>query len=198
MEENIMAVKPVVQVGHPALHQKSVDIEKIDNSSVRQLIVDLKDTMQETGLVGIAAPQIGVARRVFLTEPRQTETRPKDEADILRVYINPALVEMSSEHVEIYEGCGSVMSELFAPVTRPKRVTISAFDERGRQFHMTADGLLGRILLHEMDHLDGVCFLERVSDPSRYLHKEHYLQIMKNESNDRLGTKTTIKTCEYL
>lgn len=135
--------------------------------------------MHDAGLIGIAAPQIAENVRVFITEPRETKTRSKDQADELRVYINPMLVDTSKEEVTIFEGCGSVLhGTLFGPVDRPQTITIEAYDLEGNKFHMTADGILGRVIQHEYDHMHGIEFLEKVSDYRRMMNLEWYRKLV--------------------
>lgn len=111
-----MAVRKIVQIGHPALKSKTIEVVNSGDPKLAQLIKDLKDTMYAEGLIGIAANQIGENLRVFITEPRETDARPKDQADELRVYINPTIVYQSPEKSVIWEGCGSFQhAERFGP-----------------------------------------------------------------------------------
>ena len=92
-----MAVKKTIQIGNPLLKKENKIIANIDDTKVKQVIQDCIDTMRENNLIGIAAPQIGENYKIFVTEPRETPTRPKDQTDNLRVYINPEIVELSEE-----------------------------------------------------------------------------------------------------
>jgi len=88
--------------------------------------------------------------QLYITEPRETESRPASEADDFRVYLNPRVVDQSANRVVIWEACGSVMmGQLFGPVERPKVITIEASDQLGQKFRFTADGILGRVIQHE-------------------------------------------------
>ena len=140
-----MAVRATIQIGHPALKAPNQEITDFSAPELVQLVEDLRDTMRATGLIGIAAPQIGENFKVFVTEPRETNTRPADQADELRVYINPKIVYQSEEKVVIWEGCGSVLNaKLFGPVERSKVVEVEASDVTGGKFRFKADGILGR------------------------------------------------------
>jgi len=77
----------------------------------------------------------------------------------------------SSEDIIQYEGCGSVPGNIFGPVERPKKITVEAFDQHGRKFQLTCDGILGRVIQHEMDHLHGIEFVEKVQDYTKLLNK---------------------------
>lgn len=189
-----MAVRKTIQIGHPALKSKNKIITNFKDPKIKQLIQDLKDSMYEAGLIGMAAPQIAENYQVFITEPRQTDTRPKDQADELRTFINPKIVDMSQEEVIIYEGCGSVLNgQLFGPVKRPKTITIEAYDEEGNKFRFASDGILGRVIQHEYDHMNGIEFLEKISDYKQLMTVEHYLEQIKNDPKHIKASKITIK-----
>ncbi len=189
-----MAVKPTIQIGHPALKAKNKQITDYSHPHLKQLITDLTDSMHAAGLIGMAAPQIAVNFQVFITEPRQTNARSKDQSDQLRIYINPRLVKFSREQTTIFEGCGSVLNgQLFGPVVRPKVATVEAFDENGQKFRFTADGILGRVIQHEFDHMNGVEFLEKVSDYKQMMVLKHYITQIKNQPQYKKASQITLK-----
>lgn len=189
-----MAVKETIQIGDRRLKASNIKIEDYADPKLKQLIEDLTDSMHAAGLIGMAAPQIGENYQVFVTEPRETESRPKDQADELRVYINPTIVKESDGNVEIYEGCGSVLNgKLFGPVRRPKSITVEAHDLEGRKFRFTADGILGRVIQHEYDHMIGVEFLEKVADYRRIMTLEHYIEQVKSNPEHIKASTITVK-----
>jgi peptide deformylase len=191
-----MSIKKILQRGDPLLKNENVPITRFSTEKLKELIGDLKDTMMDRGLVGIAGPQIGKHYQVFITEPRETPFRPKDQSDVFRVFINPVITHVSDEEVVIYEGCGSVDAiGLFGPVTRPKEVTVEAYDEQGRQFRLTCDGILARIILHEYDHLHGLEFLDKVTDPNTLLSYEGYMEHKKND--EALKELSAIRTIDH-
>lgn len=190
-----MPVRQTIQIGHPALKATNKKITNFDDSKLKSLVDDLVDTMRDAGLIGIAAPQVAENYKVFVTEPRETKTRSKDQADELRIYINPKIVEVSDKQVIIYEGCGSILNgQLFGPVSRPQIITIEAFDLVGKQFRFTADGILGRVIQHEYDHLQGIEFLEKICDYKKMMTVEHYLeQVKPDPEHIKVSTITTKK-----
>jgi peptide deformylase len=191
-----MPVRDVLQLGDPRLKQENLPVVDADAPDVRQAIEDLTDTMRHSGLVGMAAPQIGTNLRIIVTEPRQTETRPADQADILRVYINPRIVTALAETSLIYEGCGSVMhGQLFGPVIRPRGITVEATGADGRTFRLTCDGLLARVIQHEYDHLDGIEFTEKISDYRLLVSREWYLDRIREDAKHKRASLTTRKEC---
>jgi peptide deformylase len=140
--------------GDPVLKQRAREVEELDDT-VARLVAGMYDTMEREAGVGLAAPQVGVRRRVF--------TYDLHEGDGPGVVINPEIVEMSGEVVE-EEGCLSVPGMRFE-ITRSAFVTLRGVDLQGHEVVLEGDDLLARMIQHEMDHLDGVLVLDRV-DPA--------------------------------
>lgn len=176
-----MAVRTAIQVGDPRLKAKNKTVESFSDPDLKQVVGDLIDSMRAGELIGMAAPQIGENWRVFVTEPRETKTRTANQVDELRVYINPKITKVSKEQTVIWEGCGSfVHGELFGPVSRPKEITVEAQDLTGKRFSLVCDGILARVIQHEYDHLDGIEFIEKVTDLRQLKNVEFYLKDVKN------------------
>jgi len=189
-----MSIRKTIQIGNPLLKAKNQQITDFTDEKLEILINDLVDTMTQNGLIGIAAPQIGENYQVFVTEVRETEFRPKDQADQLRVFINPKIVSRSEQKVEIYEGCGSVLNaQLFGPVERPQVITIEAFDRQGKKFRFQADGILGRVIQHEYDHMSGIEFLEKISDYKKMMTKKHYIEQIKDDPVHKKACEIKVK-----
>jgi peptide deformylase len=144
-------VLPLVPPNDPALRAKAAWVA--DPASLSKLAHDLIETMKTEGGVGLAAPQVGQRLRVFVT----------GVGDETRIFINPKIVKRSDEQIWWEEGCLS-LPRLLGPVKRPKQVTVTAVGLDGKSFRVTADDLLGRVLQHEIDHLDGVLFPDRMED----------------------------------
>ena len=175
-----MAIRDSIQIGDLRLKADNKVVTDFNDSAVKQVITDMIDTMRQNQLIGLAAPQIGENLKIFVTEPRETPNRSADQADELRVYINPTIINFSTEEVEIYEGCGSVLkATLFGPVIRPREITIEAFDQNGDKFSLTCDGILARVIQHEYDHLSGIEFTEKISDYKKLMSVEFYLERIK-------------------
>lgn len=139
----------------------------------------------------MAAPQIGENYKIFVTQPRKTKTRNLPFVDNVRVYINPKLVKTSKEKHVIWEGCGCVGSadKFFGLVTRAKEITIEAFDENGKKFQLHTDGIMARVILHELDHLDGIEFIEKVDDYKMLMHEKHYTMRIRNSAAQNKASK---------
>lgn len=187
-----MSVVSVVQIGHPALKRTNKSITSYKSPYLTSLIQDLKDTMYHNDLIGIAAPQIAKNYQVFITHPRKTKARSKNKGDILRVYINPKIISYSKQESIIYEGCGSVgKGTIFGPVKRPHEITIQAYNEKGKQFYLTTDGILARVIQHEFDHLNGIEFTEKLTHSKKLIDREFYIKTIKNSSSQKKWSTIT-------
>jgi peptide deformylase len=143
-------------LGSPVLRQPATEVGAVDEE-VRALIADLTETMRAAKGVGLAANQVGVARRVAVVEV---------EEGALLVLVNPAVVEKSRETEKAEEGCLSI-PDMFADIVRPAKVVVEAADERGIRRRIEGAGLLARAMQHEIDHLDGILFIDRVGPLKR-------------------------------
>lgn len=173
-----MTIRKTSDIGSLAIRSKSRKVSDYHSPSVRKIIKDLTDTMRKENLVGISAPQIGINERIFLSEIRNTTYRKNiAKEDNLRVFINPEIISQSTKKIEGYEGCGSVASAgLFGPVKRHVSIKVRAFDEKGEKFELEAKGFLARIIQHEIDHLNGIVFIDRVTDTKKLLGREEYIK----------------------
>ncbi len=183
-----MAAKKLIKAGDKRLKAKNKLVRDIKLPKIKKLLKDMIDTMYKEELIGIAAPQIGQNFMLFITHPRKTKAR-KAILDKLRIYVNPKLTYSSKEQNLIYEGCGSVSD--FGPVLRPKEVEVQALDEKGQKFSLKADGILARVIQHEIDHLAGVEFIQKVSDYSKILVKEHYVRQIRNSKLQKQNSVIT-------
>lgn len=186
-------IRKVIEAGHPNLKKKNKIVKKINSPEIRKLIKDLNATMYKTGLIGIASSQIGENYMIFVTHPRTTKARRLGKTDKLRVYINPKITFKSKQKNIIYEGCGSVASgSVFGPVLRPAEIKVEAFDERGNKFSLQADGILARVIQHEYDHLNGIEFIQKISDYNKIIMETYYKKTVRN-SKVQLKNCTTTK-----
>ena len=194
-----MAIRKVVLKGHKALTTKNKKVLNFNSPKIKRVIKDLKDTLRNSTLVGIAAPQIDQNYQIFITYPKNTKYRNFGKGDVLRTYINPKITFLSEEKSMIYEGCGSVVDDHgfpFGPVVRPKEIGVEAFDEKGRKFSLRCDGILARVIQHEMDHLKGVEFLQKVENSSKIVSEEFYKKNIKDSKQQILASKITKIECK--
>lgn len=173
-----MAIKKTFQVGSESVRSRSKIVKNVRAENIKKTIQDLVDTMRHENLVGMAAPQIGKNERIFVSEIRKTAIRRNLQKDKLRIFINPRIIEKSKSQTVGYEGCGSVgLANLFGPVKRFQRITVVAIDSTGKHFKLNVAGLLARIVQHEIDHLDGVVFLDKVKNTRRLLGRDEYIRL---------------------
>lgn len=171
-------IQKAIQIGNAIVRAKSKPVN--DFKAAKKIVKDLTDSMRHYSLVGMAAPQIGINVRIFISEIRPTQARRGKTLDPLRVFINPKIVERSSAETVLYEGCGSVdYGLLFGPVKRPSEVTVRAYGLDGKPFSITATGLLAKILQHEIDHLDGILCIDRFQDTKKIMHREEFVKAKK-------------------
>lgn len=187
-----MTVREIILTGDSRLKADSKTIENFENPEFKQLVQDLMETMKDHGSIGLAAPQIGENYRIFVTEPRETEFRSKDQSDELRVFVNPKIIEKSDEENIIFEGCASLPG-IFGPVSRPKIITIEAMDQNGKKFRLKCDGILARVIQHEYDHLSGIEFMEKISDYKLLMTTRFYLDKIRSSKEQTKSSTITIK-----
>ncbi len=156
-----MALLPIYETPDPVLRQISSPVEQVDDA-LRALIDDMFDTMYAAPGIGLAAIQVGVPRRLLvidLQEPEEEEGEPVRDP---RVFINPEILETSETTQPYQEGCLSVPDQ-YAEVDRPDRIRARWLDENGKQYEEEIEGMLAVCLQHEMDHLEGILFIDHLS-----------------------------------
>ena len=158
-----MAVRRVLKMGDPMLYQQAAPVEKFDTGELDGLIADLFDTMAALNGAGLAAPQIGVSRRVVIFGVEANPRYPHAEPVPTTVLINPVLEPIGGEMEEGWEGCLSVPG-LRGLVSRYKNLRYTGFDQRGRPIDRTVSGFHARVVQHECDHLDGILYPMRLKD----------------------------------
>lgn len=160
-------LRPVLQYPDPTLAKVSEPVAEI-NDEIRALAKDMLDTLTTVGGVGIAAPQIGVLKRVVIIDVSQEKNDPDLPQDF-RVFINPVVTVLDPKGHEENEGCLSV-PELRAKVKRPRRVALDALDLDGKPVHIEGEGYYGACMQHETDHVDGKLFIDYLSYLKRSLY----------------------------
>ncbi len=147
-------VRDIVLFGNPVLRRKAHEIKKIDKE-VEKVIRDLKHTIKAEGGVGLAANQIGILKRVIVIHEVE-----EDEKDIIFPLINPEIIKMEGEQRDS-EGCLS-FPDLYIPITRAEKVKVVYLNEKGESLEREFTGLLARAIQHELDHLNGILFIDRI------------------------------------
>ncbi len=156
-----MAILPILEAPDPRLRAISKPVDAVD-SKLRALIADMFETMYDAPGIGLAAIQVGVEKRLLLMDLQETEDEEGKPIRNPRVFINPELYDPSEEHSVYSEGCLSV-PEQFADVERPATIHARWTDGDGKAHDEKLEGLLATCLQHEMDHLDGILFIDHLS-----------------------------------
>ena len=151
-----MTIRPILTAPDPRLQAVSMDVETVD-SDIRTLVDDMADSMYAAEGIGLAAIQIGVAKRILVIDLDQKEGKKNPIP-----YINPKITWASEEMAVFEEGCLSV-PEIWDDVERPARIKAEYLDRNGKKQTLEADSLLATCLQHEMDHLNGVLFIDHLS-----------------------------------
>jgi peptide deformylase len=161
-----MAILPIIETPDPRLRVISTPVETVDDD-LRALIADMFETMYDAPGIGLAAIQVGVPKRVLVIDLQEPVEEGSDEVvRAPRVFINPEILEQSDETKPYNEGCLSVPDQ-YAEVQRPAVIRAKWLDEQGKAHEETLDGLLAVCLQHEMDHLEGILFIDHLSKLKR-------------------------------
>jgi peptide deformylase len=172
-----MALRPIICIPDNRLRLKSQPIERVDDD-VRRLMDDMLETMYDAPGIGLAAIQIAVPKRVVVID---TSKEGEDARPIC--FVNPEIVWSSEEKNVYQEGCLSI-PEYYEDVERPARVKARYLDREGRENELEADGLLATALQHEIDHLNGVLFIDHISRLKRERVWKKFVKAAKHNANE--------------
>jgi len=173
-----MAIRQIREIGDPLLRKVSRPFEVVDDRA-KQLLEDLYDTLKVTkDGVGLAAPQVGVLRRAIVVD-----LSSEDGGEGPFKLINPVIIKQSGEQV-CREGCLSIPGKL-GDVTRPLKIVVEALDENGKKIKIKADGLLAVCLCHEIDHLNGILFVDKADE----VYDQEELEKMEEEEKKKENKK---------
>ena len=170
-----MSVRKIANVGDPVLRERAAEIaaEQLRSPTIQRLIDDLIETRRAAGGAGLAATQVSVPKRIAVVEVDAVTRYAYKPLHPLTVIVNPTIEPLSSETLLINEGCLSV-PDLRGDVERFLEVRVSYLDRHGDQHETIAHGLTAGTFQHELDHLDGVLFLDRVTDPTTFATWEQF------------------------
>jgi peptide deformylase len=170
-----MTIKPLIILPDPVLRQLSKPIERVD-ADLQRLADDMLETMYDAPGIGLAAIQIGVPRRMLVIDvSREGEEKQP------QVFINPEIVKSSDERSVYEEGCLSI-PDYYAEVERPAAVSVKYLDRDGKEQMVEADGLLATCLQHEIDHLNGVLFIDHISRLKREMVIKKFTKAAKSKA----------------
>lgn len=180
-------VLPIYLYGQPVLRRQTEDIEP-GELDIKQLVADMHETLQAAEGCGLAAPQIGLSKRLFVVDGTELAEEYPECADFKQAFINPELLEESEESSVYSEGCLSLPG-ISENVTRPKTITIRYLDEDFQEHTDTFTDFKARIVLHEYDHLEAHVFTDRISPIRRQFCKNKLSNIAKGKTGARYKYK---------
>ena len=172
-----MSLREIVLMGDPVLREPAQEVERFDEG-LRSLVRDMFETMYAAEGIGLAAPQVGISSRVLVVDLRREE-----EPDARVALVNPSITWQSPETDRQPEGCLSIPG-LEDVVERPVSVRIEGFDPQGKKLELEVDELYARALQHEIDHLDGILFLDRVTPLKRRMLLKKWKKLQAEAAKD--------------
>lgn len=170
-------------MGNPILRKKTAQVPKdfLKSDDFRQLMSDMFDSMKHYGGIGIAAPQIGEDKQIAIIE-LMGFNRYGEEVNLpLTVFINPEIEFLTTEEQGFWEGCLSVPG-LRGYVERPKKIKVKYLSDSGEHKEIIAEGFLATVLQHELDHLQGILYVDRVRDPKLLTYQEEFEQFIQEKT----------------
>ncbi len=178
-----MAVRPVLTIGNPLLRRVARDVrpEELRSPALKELVRDMIDTMHHEEGIGIAAPQVGESLQLAVIEVDTESSRyPGQEPFGLKVFVNPRVTVLDGEEQGFWEGCLSVPN-LRGYVERPRHVRVDYVDLDGHARTIEAEGFLATVFQHELDHLQGVLYVDRIRDLTKLATIDDYLRYWRDD-----------------
>ncbi len=172
-----MAILNILTYPEKSLRIPSTPVDTIDDE-IKELINNMGQTMFDAPGVGLAAPQVGINKRIIVYDTNADDPDFEGEKTEFTALINPQIIESSGSTVSAEEGCLSVV-DLNADVKRHDTVTVTALDIDGNELKFEAQGILAIIMQHEIDHLEGILFIDRISVLKRAMYKKKIKKMMK-------------------
>ncbi len=183
-----MSVRKVIRMGHPTLRELAspVDLKTLKSDDFKELLIDMYDTMKAEGGIGIAAPQINVPLQVTLIELPENNERYGDMSGTpLMIIINPKMTYLTDEKQGFWEGCLSVPG-LRGFVERPKKIQVDYVNEHGEEKNLVVEDFLATVFQHELDHLFGKLYIDRITDTTKISYSEEFSQYVNAKADDTL------------
>lgn len=184
-EEGQLSILKIAQLGHPVLRRVADPVPQgeLGSERIQRLIDDMIETMREQSGIGLAAPQVYTSRQIAIIESRERGRYPADGDFPMTVVVNPVIVERSEEKVYDWEGCLSVEG-LRGRVPRHARVTVEAVDRIGKPLRLQLEGFPAIIAQHEIDHLQGILFIDRMEDLRTLSFNREHSRFWSGEDGD--------------
>ena len=181
-------ILPIYLYGSEVLRRENVDVDLTDKEGIAKLLEDMRDTLKLADGCGLAAPQVGVNKRVVIVDGRELTESYDNMEDFVRVMINPVVLEESEETCEYSEGCLSVPG-IYAEVIRPSKIKVEYYNENLEKVVEEFDGFGCRMVQHELSHLEGNLFVDNVSPIRRKMLSRKLMAISKGAVQTRYKSK---------
>jgi peptide deformylase len=181
-------ILPIYLYGSDVLRNENVDVDLNDKEGIAKLVSDMQETLAAADGCGLAAPQVGVNKRLVLVDGRDLSDTYEYLHDFFRVMINPVVIEESEDTCEFSEGCLSVPG-IYAEVTRPSKIKVEYYNEKLEKVVEEFDKFACRMVQHELSHLDGNLFVDNVSAIRRKMISRKLMAISKGSVQTRYKSK---------
>ena len=172
-----MSILKIAKIGHPVLLKKSNEIKDFGSDTLKKIVYDMSETMIDYSGIGLAAPQVHLSKRIIIFRNPDIEEKEKIQITPL---INPVYEPVSEEKDDDWEGCLSIPG-MQGLVSRYKKITYAGYDLNGDSIKNTAEGLHARVVQHEIDHLDGILYTERLANKKAFGFEKEIIEFWKNE-----------------
>ena len=176
-----MSILKIAKIGHPVLLNKCTDIKEFSTDILKKMIYDMSETMIDYNGIGLAAPQVHLSKRVIIFRNPDIEEKEKIKITPL---INPIYKTLGDEKENDWEGCLSIPG-MQGLVTRYKKIRYTGFDIDGNKIDNEVEGLHARVIQHEIDHLDGILYTERLADKKAFGFEKEIIEYWKNEKTTK-------------
>ena len=175
----IVSILKIAKLGHPVLLKKCSEIKEFGTDRLRNIVYDMSETMIDYNGIGLAAPQVHLAKRIIIF--RNPDNDDKEKIQITPL-VNPVFRPLSDDQEDDWEGCLSIPG-MQGLVRRYKKINYYGFDLDGNKIENDAEGLHARVVQHEIDHLDGILYTNRLSDKKAFGFEKEIIEFWKNEKN---------------
>ena len=172
-----VSILKIAKLGHPALFKKCSEIKEFGTDSLKKLVYDMSETMIDYNGIGLAAPQVHLSKRIIVL--RYPESADNEKIQITPL-LNPSFKPITDEKEDDWEGCLSIPG-MQGLVKRFKKIYYHEFDLDGKKIENEAEGLHARVLQHEIDHLDGILYTNRLADKKAFGFEKEIVEFWKNE-----------------
>tara|TARA_Y100001970_G_C13945232_1_gene705291 strand:+ start:232 stop:759 length:528 start_codon:yes stop_codon:yes gene_type:complete len=174
-----VSILKIAKLGHPVLLKKGNEIKEFSTDSLKKIVYDMSETMIDYNGIGLAAPQVHLSKRIIIF--RNPDNKEKERIQITPL-INPIFDPIGDEKEDDWEGCLSIPG-MQGLVSRYKKIKYHGYDLHGNKIENTAEGLHARVVQHEIDHLNGILYIARLTDKKAFGFEKEIVEFWKNERN---------------